>query len=127
MKTMKNGKLVSAFVALILGTFVGSAYPADEHPAMGSPTDESAAGTVSKPAKSVKKKKSVKSHDPKADEVQGRQQHPAKPQSGTTIKSHDPAASEVTGRSEHPAKKGEGSDVKSAPEGQQHDRTGPKN
>lgn len=128
---MKNGKFVSALVALTLGTFVGSVYAADEHPAMGNPADENAAGTVSKPAKSTKKKSikshdSVKSHDAAASEVQGRQEHPAKPQAGTTVKSHDPAASEVTGRSTHPDASA-GSEVKSHAAGQQHDRSGSKN
>jgi hypothetical protein len=92
---------------------------------MGNPADENAAGTVSKPAKSTKRK-SIKSHDAAASEVQGRQEHPAKPQAGTTVRSHDPAASEVTGRSTH-ADASEGSEVKSHAAGQQHDRSGSKN
>ena len=112
---MNKGKLLSALVALTLGTFVGSAYSADKDTAT----------TKDKPAKSAKKKV-IKSHDPAADEVQGRRDHPADPQSGSTIKSHDPAASEVTGRSTHPDASG-GSDVKAGGEDKQHDRSGPKN
>jgi hypothetical protein len=112
--SMNKGKFVSALVALTLGMFLGSAYPADE----------GTAGTVSKPAKSVKKKP-VKSHDPAASEVHGRKEHPATPDSGSTVKSHDPAASEVTGRSTHPDAS-EGSEVKSHKEGQEHDRAGTK-
>lgn len=111
---MNKGKLVSALVALTLGMFLGSAYPADE----------GTAGTASKPAKSATKKP-VKSHDPAASEVQGRRDHPAEPQSGSTVRSHDPAASDVTGRSTHPDASG-GSEVKSPQEGQEHDRAGPK-
>ena len=100
---MNKGKLVSALVALTLGMFLGSAYPAE----------------------SVKQKP-IKSHDPAASEVQGRKDHPADRQSGSTVKSHDPAASEVTGRGTHPDASG-GSDVKSHKEGQEHDRAGAKN
>lgn len=98
---MKNGKFVSALVALTLGTFVGSAYSAENQ-------------------------KPIKSHDPAASEVQGREAHPAESHSGSTIKSHDPAASEVTGRSAHPDASA-GSPVKSHIEGQEHDRAGTKN
>lgn len=112
---MNKGKLVSALVALTLGTFVGSVYSADKD----------AAATTDKPAKSAKKK-TIKSHDPAASEVQGRRDHPATPDSGSTVRSHDPAASDVTGRSTHPDAS-EGSDVKAGGEGKKHDRSGPKN
>jgi len=117
---MNKGKLVSALVALTLGMFLGSAYPADE----------GTAGTADKPAKSVKKpaksakQKPVKSHDPAASEVTGRSTHPDA-SGGSEVKSHDPAASEVTGRSTHPDAS-EGSVVKSHKEGQEHDRAGSK-
>lgn len=98
---MNKGKLLSVFVALTLGMFFGSAYSAENQ-------------------------KPIKSHDPAASEVQGREAHPAEPHSGSTIKSHDPAASEVTGRSTHPDASG-GSVVRSHKEGQEHDRAGSKN
>lgn len=98
---MNKGKLLSVFVALTLGTFLGSAYSAENQ-------------------------KPIKSHDPAASEVQGREAHPAEPHSGSTIKSHDPAASEVIGRSTHPDASA-GSPVKSHIEGQEHDRAGTKN
>lgn len=110
---MNKGKLVSALVALTVGTFVGSVYSADKD----------TPATTDKPAKSAKKKP-IKSHDPAVGEVQGRGDHPAMPDSGSTIKSHDPAASEVTGRSTHPDASG-GSDVKSGGD-HPHDRSGPK-
>lgn len=83
---MKKAKLVSALVAIALGAFVGSAYPADE-------------GT------------SVKSHDPAVKDVTGRSAHPDASE-GSKVKSHDPAVNEVTGRSVHPDAS-EGSEVKS--------------
>lgn len=98
---MNKGKLLSVFVALTLGTILGSAYSAENQ-------------------------KPIKSHAPAASEVQGREAHPAEPHSGSTIKSHDPAASEVTGRSVHPDAS-EGSAVKSHKEGQEHDRGGSTN
>ncbi len=99
---MNKGKLVSALVALTLGMFLGSAYPAE----------------------SVKQKP-IKSHDPAASEVTGRSTH-SDASGGSEVKSHDPAASEVTGRGTHPDASG-GSDVKSHKEGQEHDRAGAKN
>jgi hypothetical protein len=97
--SMNKVKFVSAFVALTLGMFLGSAYPAE----------------------SVKQKP-VTSHDPAASEVTGRSTHPDASE-GSEVKSHDPAASEVTGRSTHPDAS-EGSPVKSHKEGTEHDRGG---
>jgi len=96
---MNKGKFVSALVALSLGMFLGSAYPAES-------------GT----------QKPLKSHDPAASEVSGRSTHPDA-SGGSEVKSHDPAASEVTGRSTHPDAS-EGSDLKAG--GGEHDRGGPK-
>ena len=61
---MNKGKLVSALVALTLGMFLGSAYPAE----------------------SVKQKP-IKSHDPAASEVTGRGTHPDA-SGGSDVKSH---------------------------------------